>query len=488
VQDVSFKNCKAWGAGGGASQTGDFLKACKAFHIKLDSQCFVRGWRRGAYLKGCDNNRIDARMYLNGRNVHLEANGTFGNSNVIGSNWLGESSAAGSENMYCFYDAANATKVLGTQFEPTGAERAAIYMNGRGGRYFGIKLSSTVAPIFELGADANDYEWVNPTSTVEGSVAPIIATSTSAMDDANLAGNWQGLTLVNPNRAFTGNLAAATYRATTRVRIIYSGMSRSTDSLGRIGNEIITNNGASLRNYTITAANYAGQSSGTGKGTILVVADSASYLGSAIQIAATNNKGFLVRFEVGRALQINDVIKLRYFYKMSGSPGAGTFRWLYTKNFAGGSNGALTVSATYTFQDVYTTLAGFTAGDTFDVGAFNSSVVDQTCNIAAILVEVLDPVKAVSADNGDAAKTLDVGVDEETQVWNTAIGADRAVALSTTGAYNGAKFRIVRTANATGGFNLNVGTGPLKAMGTAGSFCEVEYNGAAWFLSAYGTL
>jgi hypothetical protein len=99
--------------------------------------------------------------------------------------------------------------------------------------------------------------------------------------------------------------------------------------------------------------------------------------------------------------------------------------------------------------------------------------------------------KSIGADVGDAAKALVVGTDVETQVWNTPIAADRAITLSTTiTPPPGAKFRIVRTAAATGGFNLNVGTGPLKAMGTAGSFCEVQYNGAtsAWMLTAYGTL
>ena len=95
---------------------------------------------------------------------------------------------------------------------------------------------------------------------------------------------------------------------------------------------------------------------------------------------------------------------------------------------------------------------------------------------------------SVSADKGDAAATLTVGVSEATSIWATAITADRAVALSTTGARNGDRLRIVRTASATGAFDLNVGTGPLKAMDTAGSFCDVEYNGSAWVLTAYGVL
>jgi hypothetical protein len=93
----------------------------------------------------------------------------------------------------------------------------------------------------------------------------------------------------------------------------------------------------------------------------------------------------------------------------------------------------------------------------------------------------------VSADNGDAAATLVVASSAPTQVWNTPLGADRAVTLSTSAAENGDKFHIVRTAAATGGFNLNVGAGPLKALGI-GAWCDVEYNGSSWTLTAYGLL
>jgi hypothetical protein len=93
----------------------------------------------------------------------------------------------------------------------------------------------------------------------------------------------------------------------------------------------------------------------------------------------------------------------------------------------------------------------------------------------------------VSADKGDASVTLTVGVSEQTAVWNTALTTGRSVSLSTVGAYNGAKFRIVRTANSTGAFNLSVGTGPLKNL-AAGQWCEVEFDGSAWVLTAFGSL
>lgn len=64
------------------------------------------------------------------------------------------------------------------------------------------------------------------------------------------------------------------------------------------------------------------------------------------------------------------------------------------------------------------------------------------------------------------------------------ITADRNLTLSTTNAKKGDRFRITRRA---GGFNWNIGTGPLKAL-PADSWCEVMFNGTAWELQQYGLL
>lgn len=88
---------------------------------------------------------------------------------------------------------------------------------------------------------------------------------------------------------------------------------------------------------------------------------------------------------------------------------------------------------------------------------------------------------------GDAAATLTVS-DKPTQIWNVPLTADRAVTLPSSGALEGDRFRIVRSAAATGAFNLNVGTGPLKALASAGSWAVVEYDGSAWVLTGYGAL
>lgn len=94
----------------------------------------------------------------------------------------------------------------------------------------------------------------------------------------------------------------------------------------------------------------------------------------------------------------------------------------------------------------------------------------------------------VSADNGDAAKTLIPKVDSELQRWNTPLTAARAVTLNTAGATHGDHFRIVRESGATGAFNLNIGTGPLKALTAAGQFADVTFDGTAWRLTGNGSL
>ena len=86
---------------------------------------------------------------------------------------------------------------------------------------------------------------------------------------------------------------------------------------------------------------------------------------------------------------------------------------------------------------------------------------------------------------GNADLALSVNGYYQTTVFATTLTADRTVTLSTTGAEIGDKFRITRPA--AGAFNLNVGTGPLKVL-PASSWCDVEYNGSAWVLTAYGAL
>lgn len=72
-----------------------------------------------------------------------------------------------------------------------------------------------------------------------------------------------------------------------------------------------------------------------------------------------------------------------------------------------------------------------------------------------------------------------------TQRWNSPLTTNRTLTLSTTGGLTGDCFRVVRTAAATGAFNLSVGG--LKNL-AAGQWCDVEFDGTAWVLTAFGSL
>jgi hypothetical protein len=87
--------------------------------------------------------------------------------------------------------------------------------------------------------------------------------------------------------------------------------------------------------------------------------------------------------------------------------------------------------------------------------------------------------------NGNESVSLYPDADTRIQIWDTTLTNNRNVTLDTTDAYEGQTFKIIRTA--AGAFNLNVGTGPLKAL-AADEWCEVIYDGSAWFLSQYGAL
>jgi hypothetical protein len=82
-----------------------------------------------------------------------------------------------------------------------------------------------------------------------------------------------------------------------------------------------------------------------------------------------------------------------------------------------------------------------------------------------------------TADAGNAAVTLYIkdatnGTNANVVLYNTAITADRAVNLPTANLFPGARYRVIRTAAATGAFNVNVGVGPIKAL-AVGQWVEV---------------
>lgn len=86
----------------------------------------------------------------------------------------------------------------------------------------------------------------------------------------------------------------------------------------------------------------------------------------------------------------------------------------------------------------------------------------------------------------DAGTTATYSTTKRTVTLTGTLTADRTMTLSTTGAVEGARFRFVRTGG--GAFIWNIGAGtPLKTL-AVNTWCEVEYSGSTWVLTAYGTL
>lgn len=85
----------------------------------------------------------------------------------------------------------------------------------------------------------------------------------------------------------------------------------------------------------------------------------------------------------------------------------------------------------------------------------------------------------------NADKTITPHADCAVQIQSVELTADRAVTLATTNAVAGDRLLIKRSS--IGAFNLNVGTGPLKAMATA-TWATFEYDGSAWVYLTSGAL
>ena len=81
-----------------------------------------------------------------------------------------------------------------------------------------------------------------------------------------------------------------------------------------------------------------------------------------------------------------------------------------------------------------------------------------------------------SGDRGDTSPTIQCWIDASVQYFNTSLTANRTVTLSTTGAWNGCKFRVFRSASATGVFTLTVNGVALQA----GQYVDSEFIAGAW--------
>ena len=128
---------------------------------------------------------------------------------------------------------------------------------------------------------------------------------------------------------------------------------------------------------------------------------------------------------------------------------------------------------------------GPAVGDTctvFITASCNASVYSAATNAKCINASLAP----MSADNGDAnVSNLAPGISYPIQLFNTPLTTNRTVGFGSLLLYNGATFRVIRTAAATGASTLTVNSGKALA---AGQWVDYTYSGSAWIESAFGSL
>jgi hypothetical protein len=90
---------------------------------------------------------------------------------------------------------------------------------------------------------------------------------------------------------------------------------------------------------------------------------------------------------------------------------------------------------------------------------------------------------ARSRSSADAGATVTALTNAPRRLYTDTLTANRTITLSTTNARPGSWFLITRTG--AGAFNLDIGG--LKNL-VQNTWCKVVFDGAAWYLAAYGTL
>ncbi len=190
IEHVRFEGCFASGPDlQSAAQTGDFLRGAKMFQLVVDENCFVRDYRHGIWLYGCDNCDIRVRGFLCGIEVKVEhppvegVSAPLGNDNSISPRFLGGAPVASSlPAMYNIWDGCKSTTIHHSLYEdnslenPSATHRTAfLYLNGAGTTL--IKPHFGGGHSFHLGPFARNILMLHPFAA-----APALAGSEPVID------------------------------------------------------------------------------------------------------------------------------------------------------------------------------------------------------------------------------------------------------------------------------------------------------------------
>jgi hypothetical protein len=236
-----------------------------------------------------------------------------------------------------------------------------------------------------------------------------------------------------------------------------------TKTISRVGSNISTTNTDGdqvVEKFYSTNTNYA------------LIQTKAEGSSSAITFGQYMEK-FVVRYEGSNQIEIgsNQVNIVNGDLTINGSLVAASDGALYLASFAYGSLPSYLGPTMYTGPLAFSTNVG-SSGST---GA-------PVARINGVWVPLL-PGYGIRVNSGDANFNFTPITDSPSVRLTGTITANRTVTLQTTNAYPGYRARFTRTGG--GAFTWSIGG--LKSLSN-NQWCDVEYDGTSWVLSAYGTL
>lgn len=306
IEHVRFEGCYLEGPGlQSAAQTGDGIRGAKMFQLIVDENTFVRDFRHGIWLYGCDNCDIRVRGFLCGIEVKLEHppiappnTSPLGNDNKVYPRFLGGSPAESAlPAMYNIWDECNSTEIGPSLYEDNGGNRTAFfYLNGYGTTllrpHFGGDKS------FRLGPNARDILMLHPSGTGPATVtdAPIIDTPSSW--DFGDPQNGNQITVVGAN----ANIRDL-FGVHPRIRYLASiGLSSGTGAVKQDQAMSASNSGYAPAQLMITALDTGGNVAPRLINGAIRVEDSNATNGWAMQLPGVGNGILFADFKVGEEL------------------------------------------------------------------------------------------------------------------------------------------------------------------------------------------
>lgn len=312
---VAFESCYLKGAGAGKRQTGDGIRAAKTFSLLVDKQCQIRDWRRGVWLRGCDDCTIGGRLWLNTRSIVHERSGTFGSNLQITSNWLGRCPDETIEPAYILWDDGSGTAVHGTFFEGHdhgGArqnEQALVRLNGFGSTLVGCRFAE--GRCIEIAPGAREVTLVAPGFAAHRPENDAIVSLPESWDFGFQQEDFRVLVV--------GASKNAVKHLGSHPRLIYRGRLPMThDAVGGSvpvdmeADMVADGNGYRPRRRLLTAFNFFAKNDSTiVNGGAQLVPEPQSSQGWAISCeAALPQAGINAAFVVGRDVQIGDRLRI----------------------------------------------------------------------------------------------------------------------------------------------------------------------------------